>query len=99
MPFPNRKEIKKALKSMENEDWSLVGIPPKTTVDKIKYEICKKFVIYIRRNDMTQAQLATTLDIDPARVCEILNYKIHLFTVDRLINLYEKIEPLQVTVA
>ena len=41
---------------------------------------------------MTQAQLARKLKIDPSRVNEIIKYRIDLYTVDKLMELAEKLD-------
>lgn len=49
---------------------------------------------------MSQKQLADKLGIDPARLNEIVKYRIDLFTVDRLMGYLELLNPdLKVTVA
>ncbi len=45
-------------------------------------------------------ELEKMLDVDPARINEIVKYKIDLFTTDRLIGLLEKLNPkCKITVA
>jgi len=63
-----------------------------TKAEKLKYAICEKFVVYLLDNKMTQVQLSKKLGIDPARVNEIVKYRIDLFTVDKLLNLSEKLK-------
>ena len=41
---------------------------------------------------MTQAQLARKLKVDPARIYEIVKYRIDLYTVDKLLDLAERLE-------
>ena len=49
---------------------------------------------------MTQKELAEQLDIEPARLNEIVKYRIELFAVDRLLDYLERLKPnLKVTVA
>ena len=49
---------------------------------------------------MTQKELAEELGIEPARLNEIVKYRIDLFTIDRLLGYAELLKPnLKVTVA
>lgn len=64
-----------------------------TTAQRVKYKICEKFVSYILDHNISQAELARRLEIDRARVNEIVKYKIDLFTIDKLVELAEKLDP------
>ena len=69
-------------------------------VERLKFELCKQFVVYLRANNMSQVDLAKKIGIEPARLNEIVKYRIDLFTVDRLIGYVEKLNPdVEVTVA
>ena len=60
-------------------------------VDQLKYKLCEKFVIYLTEHDMSQVQLARKLKVDPSRINEIVKYRIDLYTVDKLMDLAEKL--------
>jgi predicted XRE-type DNA-binding protein len=64
-----------------------------TEIEELKYELCKKFVTHLVLNKMTQLELANKLDIDPARMNDIIKYRIKLFTFDRLYNLTKRLDP------
>ena len=93
MVFPNENDLKLIREKLEKAEPSHVLSDDASKSDILKYKLCKKFVVYIKKNNITQAQLAEKLKIDPARINEIIKYRIHLFTVDRLMNLVEKIDP------
>lgn len=100
MPFPNKKEIERVKKELESIE--PVKLLPKdaSKADRLKFELCKQFVIYLRANNMSQVELATELGIEPARLNEIIKYRIELFTIDRLLGYVEKLNPdINVTVA
>lgn len=40
---------------------------------------------------MSQAQLAKKLKVDPSRINEIVKYRIDLYTVDKLMDLAERL--------
>ena len=60
--------------------------------DKLKYELCRQFIKYLLKHKMTQKELAEEIDIQPARMNEIVKYRIDLFTVDRLLNYAERLK-------
>ena len=64
-----------------------------TTVDRIKYKICEKFAAYILDNKISQAELARQLNMDPARLNEIVKYRIDLFSIDKLVEFAERLDP------
>ena len=63
-----------------------------SNADRLKYQICERFVAYLLKNKMSQAQLARRLKVDPARINEIVKYRIDLYTVDKLLDLAERLE-------
>lgn len=59
--------------------------------DQIKYKLCEKFVIYLTEHEMSQVQLAKKLRVNPSRINEIVKYRIDLYTVDKLMDLAERL--------
>lgn len=92
MGFPSEKELAKIKKKLNKVEPSFLLPKNASKVEKIKYKLCEKFVSYLLDQEMTQIQLAKKLKVDPSRVNEIVKYRIDLFTVDRLIELAEKID-------
>jgi len=100
MRFPDKKELEKARRKLAKIEPVRILPSDASKVDKLKFSLCKEFVVYLRVHKITQEELANLLEIDPARISEIVRYKIELFTVDRLLLLLEKLNPsLNVTVA
>ena len=77
MTFPSEKELEKIREKLDKADPSYLLPENATKAEKLKYELCKKFVVYIRKNKVTQLELSKQLNIDPARLNEIVKYKIH----------------------
>jgi len=93
MGFPNKKELDRVRKLLESADPSL-GMPENPTQSQVlKYKLCEQFVVHLREQNMSQVDLARDLKIDTARLNEIVKYKIHLFTVDKLIEYTERLNP------
>jgi len=86
MSYPDEKTFKKIRDLAEGLDADFVlGENPSST-DKIKYQLCQIFVEYVMDNEIKQTELAKKLDIPQPRINEVLKCKIHLFTIDRLIE-------------
>lgn len=94
MTFPSNKEIQKVLKKLENvEPTFVLDRKNASSVDKIKYDLCREFVDYILSSKISQVELADELGIDKARVNKIVKYRIEVFTIDKLLSLLNIIKP------
>ncbi len=89
----NKKELDRVRKKLAKVEPTRSLPPHASSADKLKFELCKQFVIYLRIHDLTQKELAQQLEIEPARVNEIVKYRIELFAVDRLLDYLEKLRP------
>jgi predicted XRE-type DNA-binding protein len=84
--WPKKEKLNEVMKNLEGADASRMLPRDASTVDKIKFELCKSFIIYKQENDMNQRELAQKLEIDPALMSKILHYHIEEFTIDRLVR-------------
>ncbi len=92
MGFPNEKELKRIRAKLEVIEPSRVLPENASMADRLKYQLCEKFVVYLMENKISQAQLARQLKVDPSRINEIVKYRIDLYTIDKLIDLAEQLE-------
>jgi predicted XRE-type DNA-binding protein len=100
MAFPNDKELKMIREKLEKVDPSHLLPKNASKTDKLKYVLCQKFVVYILEHQISQADLARKLKMDTARLNEIVKYKIDLFTVDKLLEFAQRLDPdLEIKVA
>ncbi|HXH75190.1 MAG TPA: XRE family transcriptional regulator [Bacteriovoracaceae bacterium] len=100
MAFPNEKDLKKIREKLENIEPSRLLPRNASKADKLKYALCQKFVVYLLDHNISQAELARNLNMDTARLNEIVKYKIDLFTVDKLIEFAQRLDPnLEISVA
>ena len=100
MGFPSEKELKKIKTKLAAAEPSRTLPEGASKADQLKYKLCEKFVVYLLEGKLSQAQLARDLKVDPARINEIVKYRIDLFTVDKLMDLAEQLDPdLEVDVA
>jgi predicted XRE-type DNA-binding protein len=93
MAFPTKEQIKKALKKLENVEGTLMLPEHPTALQKFRWDICQQFVLYKRVNNCTQKQMAELVEIDEAKISKILHHRIDEFSTDRLILIYEKLNP------
>jgi predicted XRE-type DNA-binding protein len=84
--FPSEKELKKIRKLLSKGIASRPLPPNATPVDKIKYKICQKFIIYKNSSPMTQKEMAKKLGIDESLMSKILHCHYDEFTIDRLLK-------------
>jgi predicted XRE-type DNA-binding protein len=93
MAFPKREEIKRVLKKLENAEGTLALPENPTSLQKFRWDIQQKFVAYILEKGISQRKLAEILEIDEGKVSKILHHRLDEFSTDRLIMLYEKLDP------
>ena len=93
MRYPSNNQIQDILDAVSDEDFVDILPEDASNVEKVKYQLCKKFVSYLGKEDITQAELSRRLDVDRSRVNWIVKYRIEHFTIDRLYELLEKLDP------
>jgi predicted XRE-type DNA-binding protein len=93
MGFPSKEEIKRVLKKLEKVEGTLALPQHPTPLQKFRWDLCQGFIKYKRTHDLTQKRLADILSVDEPKVSKILHHRIDEFSTDRLITLYEKLDP------
>ncbi len=93
MSFPSDKTLRKMRDRLEKAQPSHTLLSNANSADRIKYKICEKFVVYILDNKIDQTELAKQLQIEPTQINEIIKYRIDLFTIDKLIEFAERLDP------
>jgi predicted XRE-type DNA-binding protein len=93
MPFPNKERIKRALKKLEKTEGTISPPANPTPLERFRFDLQQKFVAYKLDHKLSQRELAKTLGIDESKISKILHNRIEGFSTDRLISLYEKLNP------
>jgi len=93
MAFPDEKTLKRMRAKLDKVKGTLMISPNATPLQKLRWDLCQKFVRYTREHDLTQDQLAKVLGVDKAKVSKILHHRIDEFSTDRLITLYQQLNP------
>ena len=93
MGMPDSKSIKKTLKKLEKAEGTLMISPDATPLERLRWDLCQKFIVYKRKNKLNQKQLSEKLGVDEAKMSKILRHRIEEFSTDRLMNLYQQLDP------
>ena len=93
MAFPSEKKLKEIRSRLEKAEPARTLPEDATKAERVKYKICEKFVSHLLDKKITQAELARQLNMDPARLNEIVKYRIDLFTIDKLLDFAEVLDP------
>jgi len=88
-----KQQTKKLLKSLKNSDYSHLLPDDANEVDKIKFELCKMFVLYLKKTSLSQTELADKLSVNKSRINWIVKYRIENFSIDYLYTLLKKLNP------
>lgn len=98
--FPSDRELERVRKKL-NTGLASKSLPKNASkLDKLKFRLCEKFVIYKNKNKITQRVLAQRIGINESLVSKIIHYNFEEFTVDRLVNYLTLISPeLEISVA
>jgi predicted XRE-type DNA-binding protein len=92
--FPSESELKAIRKEMAKVKGSQ-GLPADASpLDRAKYDVCEQILIYMRKNKLTQRELAKLLKTPETRVSEVVHYRIDKFTLDRLIAYLQILKPM-----
>ena len=93
MAFPKSDQLKKMRQKLENAEGTLMISPDASPLEKLRWDLCQKFVLYKKKHRITQDEMAEILGVDKAKVSKILRYRIDEFSTDRLITLYQLLNP------
>ncbi len=91
--WPSEEILKEAEKRMKGKLASKFLADEAGPVERAKYQLCAHFISYLRDEGITQRELAKRLEVTESRVSEILHYHHEQFTIDRLLELLNRIKP------
>ncbi len=93
MKYPSKKKLKEMDEKLKNVDGIRMVGPSSTPAEKFRWDLCQNLVAYMVDNKLSQVELAEFLEIDQARVSEIVNHRIDKVSTDRLLSYNEKVNP------
>lgn len=100
----DKQEFEKYLQKIEDPEYSgsdtSWALPKNATpVEKAKYELCEKILIYQQDNNLSDEEMANKIKLTTGETRDILYYHIDYFTLDRLINHATRLfKPLEIKV-
>ncbi len=93
MKFPTEKELKTIRKKLSTKQGSLVLSKNASPIEKLRFDICKQFVIYKREHNLKSKELAKIVGVDTSIISKVLKYRNDRFSTDKLIEMLSKIYP------
>jgi len=70
-----------------------------TTIDKIKYELCRSVVRYKRKKSLSLTEIVQKLNLSEKKTNQLLHYHLEIFSLKDLTDCVEKLHlPLQVRI-
>jgi predicted XRE-type DNA-binding protein len=93
MKYPSKKKLKEMDEKLKRVEGTLMVGPSSSPADKFRWELCQNLVRHMAEKDLSQVDFADLLEIDQARVSEIVNHRIDKVSTDKLIAYNEKINP------
>lgn len=91
--FPSKKDLEEARNKLDEGPASRPLPNDASIVDKAKFQLCEKFVVYKNIHNITQRAMAEKVGIDEALMSKILHYNFDEFTTDRLLKYLSKLYP------
>jgi len=91
--FPSNEELKVIRNKLSRTLASKPLDADASPLDRFKYQLCEKFVIYKNKRNFSQEAMAKIIGIDETLISKILHYRFEEFSSDRLISYLSKIYP------
>lgn len=86
-------EVRKAAGRLGGRSASGMLSPDASSLDRMKYDLCRRLLVYLREHELSQRELAKRLGVVESRVSEVLHYRIHKITLDRLVKYHQTLDP------
>lgn len=93
MAFPSESQLKKVRGKLARSAGTLMLAPDATALEKLRWDICQKFVIYKQEHQLTVEAMAQVLGTDKAKGSKILRHRIESFSTDRLVMMLQILYP------
>lgn len=91
--YPSKERLKKMDEKLKKVEGTLMVGPSSTASEKFRWDLCQSLVKFMVDKDMSQIEFAEYLEIDQARVSEIVNHRIDKVSTDKLIAYNEIVNP------
>jgi predicted XRE-type DNA-binding protein len=94
--FPSDEELKKIRREMlypDGDDSDIVAPPNASEIDLFKITLCQRIDVYRIEHQLKKKEVAKILEIDEARMSEMMNGKVESFSIERLFGYLKKLDP------
>ena len=99
--FPPEERLTKIREKMLEPNYPRINRPlPKnaTSLEKSKYFLCKKVLVYKQENNLSVEKLAQEINLTVPEVEDILFARIEKFTLDRLVSYIDNLFPFHLAI-
>ncbi len=93
MKFPGKKKLKEMDRKLKKMRGTQMVGPSSSSHEKFRWELCQNLVKFMLEKELSQVEFAKLLEIDQARISEIVHHKIDKVSTDKLISYNESINP------
>ncbi len=91
--WPSRKTLDRIMKDLEKSEGTMHLNDEATPLEKFRWSLCQKLLVYMRKNNLKQRDLATQLGIDEPEMSRILHHRIERVSTDKLARMVQELEP------
>lgn len=91
--WPSEKELETVRNRLNKSIASKLLPKDASPLDRLRYKLCEKFILYKHEHNLTQRDLALQIGINESLMSKILHYHFEEFTADRLIKYLNVIYP------
>ena len=90
--WPSEDTLKKMDKKLVRAESAATLAPDASAIERFKFDLCKKLLIHMKNQELSQRAFAKVLGINESRVSEIIHYKVKRITADRLMSYLETVD-------
>lgn len=91
--WPSKEELEQVNNRLSKSIASKPLPKDASNVDRIRYRLCEKFIVYKNSQKISQKVLAGKIGITESVMSKILHYHFEEFTIDTLLNYLSEIYP------
>lgn len=91
--YPSKERLRKMDEKLKKAEGTFMVGPSSSASEKFRWDLCQSLVKFMIEKEMSQVEFAEFLNIDQARVSEIVNHRIDKVSTDKLTAYNEKINP------
>lgn len=91
--WPNQKTLERILPDLEKAEGSLHLSDEASPLERFRYQLCQRLLMYKIENNLSQRELADQLNVNESIVSKIFHHRIDNISTDRLISYIQTVSP------